>query len=516
MMDEFDDGDSDEDEGVVHDPFRTPAHGPPPSTPQSVRRKALAVANAYADATENGPTNTVRRELAERFVAQASDAVADPEQLEEVVEQILNDVPDSNDLEIISLQSVRDDMHQLHLHEARVAKRRRNMVKARKAKVDRAKRTVREHNQSSPSVSPTASPTMPVKRVPNAERAMVRSWERDLADVVRRAMAPMVRFVGAVAVKLRLDDMRKLLVWSNDRDQSMESRLRALVSNGARTVEEFMDLNRDLGRPLLFRYLKAAEVSILSQHKPEQQETEHIEGRAFDLNELDLPAATLQALYQVPSLGELRRSLAVLNALAVKTPQDDARIAEIKRNISLVLTINKASTGLVASETESIFAPAWCFEVMGDAVFRRLINDATLAAFYLALAKVRSIERCESFTLKELICSESVHHQFAFLVAAEWLNSGDDTAATTRNRGPRSKYLNLMIFRQQLGRQLDTCAIWFESVRARDNPLLRKFEEKKRQIMANLPPGTPATEERMKTLDMYGSMLPKRELVYYG
>lgn len=511
MIDDFDD-DDDDDEDVVHDPFRTPAHGQPPSTPQSVRRKALAVANAYADATENGASHHVRRELADRFVAQASEVEADAEELEEVVEQILNDVPNTNDLEVISLQSVRDDMHQLHLYEARKARRRRNSTKARKAKVARAKRTVRKHNQSSPSVSPAASPTMPAKRASTGERAMVRSWERDLADIVRRAMAPMVRFVGAVAVKLRQDDMRKLLVWRDAEDQSMEARLRALVSDGARTVEEFMDLNRDLGRPLLFRYLKTAEESILSQ---QQQEPQHIEA-PFDLNELDMPAATLQARYQVPSLGALRSSLAVLNALAVKTPQDDARIAELKRNIALVLSISRASTGLVASETESIFAPAWCFEVMGDAVFRKLINDVTLAAFYLALAKVHSIERCGSFTLKELICSESVHHQFAFMVAAEWLNSGDDTAATTRSRGPRSNYMNMMIFRKQLGLQLDTCAIWFESVRARENPLLRKFEEKKRQIAANLPPGTPATEERLKTLDMYGSMLPKRELYYNG
>jgi hypothetical protein len=502
-----------EDEG--DDPFTTPAHGLGSVTPASVRRKAMAVADEFLKAS----ASAARRNLAQTF--QDASAHGDAAAIEEAVDEIINDpvIPDEvSQMEVVALEAVRNDAHQLRKQE-------RDKRAQQKAKLARHTQNTRKHERSntSPPISPASKRTVPTAVA--GERDMVREWERDLADIVRRAMAPMLRFVGAVAVKVRQDDVRRLLVWNRDQDASMEDRVRRLVSKGARTVAEFMALNRDLGPPLLYRYLKAAEANIMNKEEEEEDDDEddppedginaHI-GLAFDLNELDLPAATLQARYQKSSLTTLRNTLAQLRAVAHPSPQDQAQMDEIRRNIRLIKVITKASTGLAASDVEGSFAPAWCFEVMGDAVFRKLINDVTLAAFEMAHAKVRRIEGCESFTLKELICSEQVHDQFAFIVAAEWLNNGDETAAMSKQRGPRSRYMNMMIFRKHLGLQLDTCAIWFESVRARDNPLRAKFEAKKRQIVAALPIGTDATREHTETLDMYGAMLPARELVYYG
>ncbi len=494
-------GDPSENEEAV-DPNETPFN-------QAIKQ-ARAMAQELSKAA---PTMTAARrhlvmDLEEQSAAELEEV--DPVAIVDTVAQLIEDAPSEME---------RSALTQLNRTLRAATKRRRF-----KAKSNKARKAVRRHNESA-SVSPQGSPPMARTRPTGAERAMVREWERDLAEIVRRAVAPLVRFVGAVAVELREDDIRRLLVWRDpsQEDQSMEARVRSLVSKGAKTVEDFMYKNRDLGRPLLVRYLKVAEKSLLMVGAPRapapQPVLQHI-GPGFDLNELDLPAEVLRARAELPrSAATMMGMLYALEQVEDPTNADLIQMDELRRAIPLAQAINRAATGLKDSETESTFAPAWCFECLGDAVFRKLINDITLAAFDMALAKVRRIEGCSSFTIKELILSEQVHDQFAFLVASEWLNTGDDTiTVASKRRGPRSHYFNLMLFRQHLGLRLDTCAIWFETVRARPNPILRKFAEKKAAVLARMmesdpPASKQSIDEARETLDMYGAALPKRELV---
>lgn len=103
------------------------------------------------------------------------------------------------------------------------------------------------------------------------------------------------------------------------------------------------------------------------------------------------------------------------------------RIVEHKRNITNRHQLNEVRATITAigmSETERQFAPAWAFECMGSAIFRRVLNTTSLAAYEVALAHVNRIPGCASFTMKELICSPGVSDMFAFLVAANFLSSG--------------------------------------------------------------------------------------------
>ncbi len=336
------------------------------------------------------------------------------------------------------------------------------------------------------------------------ERAMVAEWERDLRDIVVRAMEPLVRFVGAVAVKSRRDYIR--------------ASMKNVVSEGAQTVVEFVDANGHLGRTLLSKYLDQAPT------EPPQaaQEQQQVAGPAratvggvaesgpaapvqapFDLADLDQSPAYLAARFQKPTARYLRQRIR------------DERDPQIRRGLEQHLMRVTALETLEDRALEMAFAPAWAFEVLGDPLWRRIVDNTTLAAMNMAHAKVRRIEGCSSFTLKELICSDDVSDQFAFLVAAEWLNAGDDSTTTSRQRGARGRYLNLNMYRTTLGNELYVCSIWFESVYARANPLLHEFARRKAERLAKI--NDPARRAQVAlSLDAYGAMLPRRELVYRG
>ena len=135
------------------------------------------------------------------------------------------------------------------------------------------------------------------------------------------------------------------------------------------------------------------------------------------------------------------------------------------------------------TETERVFAPAWAFNVVGSGIFRSILSTTSFGAFEAAHAAVRRIPGCRSFTMKELICSPDVADKFAFLVAYEYLGSGDELSQSSRGSrySRNSTYLNVHRLRQLLGQQVYTCKIWFESVRARSNPLLLEFDAQKQR-----------------------------------
>lgn len=176
------------------------------------------------------------------------------------------------------------------------------------------------------------------------------------------------------------------------------------------------------------------------------------------------------------------------------------------------------------SDVERRFAPAWAFEVMGSAIFRRVLSTTTLAAFEVALAHVNRIPGCEMFTMKELICSPGVSDMFAFLVAANWISAGDGSETKHKHgRGDKShNYLNVTRVRDITAAKVMTCKVWFESVVRRPNRLCREFEEKlKVMYVAKLKAAAVAGEDEVskvydweKRMKAYQAMLPQYQLVY--
>lgn len=331
------------------------------------------------------------------------------------------------------------------------------------------------------------------------------SWETDLAYIVRRGIAPLIRFLGAVSVKMGADDIRPLLVWS--KEPELEKRYGTIVKRGAKTAEEFVANNAHLGATMLKHYLdtiKVPEVPGPGLQAPI--------GAGFSLDDLDANPAYLRARFQKPLVADLMQRIA-----EAQRNRDAVRAHTLRQELARL----EALESVADRELEALFAPAWAFEVLGSAAFRHIANDTTLAAIDMAHSKVRRIAGCASFTIKELICSDQVSDQFAFMVAAEWLNSGDvsDVGSRSKKRGTGTRYFNINQLRLQLGRQLDTCAIWFEAVVARPNPLVAAFEEKLRGLLGPPPPeGAEAEQEerarRSDTLLAYGRMLPQRELVH--
>ena len=279
----------------------------------------------------------------------------------------------------------------------------------------------------------------------SVEERMILRWTDELNNIVSRALAPLMRVLGIVAARLRYDDVRPLMVYAAD--TTIEDRLK--VVRPAKTVEEFVEVNRDVGNTLLYAYISTYQPSA-----EEEQSFKSVDA-CFDLDTDD----TFRTLV---------------------TDSASRRVADARK---------RARMYMERQEMERAFAPAWAFEVMNDAIFRAVLSVTSYGAFEAALAQVRRVPGCASFTLKELVCSPSVSDQFGFLVASTYLASGDDVSGSTRSRGSRhATYMNIMVMRQQLSDSIYTCKIWFESVYATSNQIIKHFElEKQKRLSAFKP-----------------------------
>jgi hypothetical protein len=282
-----------------------------------------------------------------------------------------------------------------------------------------------------------------------SEQDMINTWTTELNDLSSRALAPLMVTLGMVAARLRYNDMRELLAWKGAENLRVEDRLNVVVP-GARTVEEFIDKNRVLGTRLLTAYISTYEPPSQQVNQKEEKSGFVPLKACFDLNR-DMDPIYLENL--------------------------------IVHNGQTTRALNRALEHIGLTEVERQFAPAWALQVMGDGIFRSVLSVTCLGAFEAALAQVRRVPGCSTFTLKELICSPQVSDQFAFLVSSTFLASGDDNMGQRGNS--KAVYLNVMRMRRLLGDQIYTCKIWFESVYAAPNPLLAEFErEKKRRLDA--------------------------------
>ena len=360
------------------------------------------------------------------------------------------------------------------------------------------------------------------------------SITNDLNDIVRRACIPIISFIGMVAVKLRENDVRVMLQWNEDA-KSIEDRLR--VVQYADTMEEFVMKNRDLGPALLDLYITAVAQDSIDRAKKMQKTEEDRElvektkgypvkaesnvNACFELDDLE------GQLDRINSMSEARRQsfnrrqqlLDEITALAA-LPQTAARDLSITNKTAEMTTLTNAINAYNAMDTinltevERVFAPAWAFEMMPVAIFRKILSTTSLAAIEATCSAVNRIPNCAKFTIKELICSKQVNDQFAFLVAASYLSSGDRAPPPQGGpgRGRNNTYLNIITMRQQLADHIYTCNIFFElQVRKRSSELRSMFQKQITTKAATMDPALvgPWMERMMR----YKAQLPAFELV---
>ena len=345
-------------------------------------------------------------------------------------------------------------------------------------------------------VVPTATTTTTTTTtpVPSQQQPLMASIVADFNHLMARAAVPIVSFASAVAVKLRQPDVRKLLVFQPD-NPTIEQRLARLVRPDTDSMESFLEQTADLGPSLQTLYLKARMDAInlgsapapLKKGQPaspapfnaQPLRAELIASPCLEIETLDERMQKLTAARGYTA-EQLRARIAALDQRRAQLAASAEELDELRR-LQEYEVYQKALVSIRLGETEQAFAPAWAFELVGSAVFRKLLAMDLLAAMDMALAEVKAIRGCETFTMKELICSPAVQGQFAFLVASSFLLSGDTTTTAApvsgASRHYRNTYLNIHAYRTSLAESRLTCKVWFESVGKRANPLLARFDQ---------------------------------------
>lgn len=399
---------------------------------------------------------------------------------------------------------------------------------------------------------------------PVAGENIYSQFAHDLNDLAERALIPLVTFTGLVAARTRIDDVRRMYAYRKD-GAPPEARLR-VFDETVTTRQAFLANVRDAGPTLVTMMLNTLEheaAKVVDKVDAAVGDDKSVFlGACFDLDELDrdirsLPHVGISQRRLAEGLDRDEREIAALEAelasitaaLAGDLESEGEEEEELKQRAvrirAAIVQRRQATQSRIAlqetretirelgmSDVERRFAPAWAFEVMGSAVYRRVLSTTTLASYEAALAQVNRIPGCESFTMKELICSPSVADMFALLVASTFLSSGDGsnepryapigTRGTGRNR--TNNYLNVTRVRDIMAEKVLTCKVWFESVVKRPNRLVAEFgaklESMYREKVAAAADGDEDELERIRIwktrMLAYQKMMPQKELIYIG
>lgn len=368
----------------------------------------------------------------------------------------------------------------------------------------------------------------------------VRDLARSINHLLARSLTNMLDLMGSVCWKLGDNDVRHSLVYlphgPKDKRDDPLSFLRIIDEDDPNltTMSYFFSVYAPkLGMRFLQMYFK-------SWIEYQKGETEKL------LPQKNQPVA-IRAESQIPLVGashcfDFQEDLDRPFAFGEEVVQDEDRMERLKNEIrarsqqggAADVSVyarqlvhekmrKKAQDLLSLSEPEMAFAPAWAFELLSSDVFRAFVAPARLAAVDLAHAQVTRIRGCETFTIKELICSKGVVDQFAWMIAYQYMDAskGLPMHRPKGEKGERGIYVNINHMRETVQKRAFLCTIWFESVRAFPNPILAQFTEYKAKQYAR------ATQVKLldtrekeiawnAAMDMYYESLPKRELKYVG
>lgn len=403
--------------------------------------------------------------------------------------------------------------------------------------------------QPSPMVSPQKPP--PVVKQPSQpseneviEATAVHEIARSINNILARALTNMLDLMGSVSWKLGDSDVRHSLVYlphgPKNRREDPLSYLRIIDENDPEltTMDYFFNTySPKLGMRFLEAYLKIW--MEFQKSKTEEMLLPKVSGapvksqisfmgasHCFDFQEdLDRTYAFGEEVVKddarVAQLNNRKRALE-----ANPSPDVDVKeaIAAYARQLVHEKMVEKTQDLLGLSGPEMAFAPAWAFELVSSDVFRAFVAPARLAAVDLAHAQIIRIKGCESFTIKELICSKGVVDQFAWMIAYQYMDAskGLPMHRPKGEKGERGIYVNINHMRETVQKRAYLCTIWFESVRAFPNPILAQFdkyrdEQLQRQKYLQLLDDSDAKAAAWNaSMDALKASLPKRELKYVG
>lgn len=347
------------------------------------------------------------------------------------------------------------------------------------------------------------SPAQPAKEEKTADKSaeelFLKEWEQNLNEIFEKATEPLRTFAGAVTTQLGLFDARKVLVWKTDKEEDRYK----IVKSGAKTVDEFVKFNKELGAlPLL--------TSAPPPPPSPQKKTVH---KDVDEDEDDDPFggddentnmhAQIFALLGKDACFGMGTADGDFEDAAKRVLEAKAARTGKPRPKDQNPTIYNAVMALRENNAEMRFAPAWVFSTMGNPVFYRLYSDGMMGAIRIAHSQITRIPNCRDFTIKELICSSEVMDMFAFKVATTWM--GANTGSAREGGGYRRNiYENVNETNRILAFKIEQCLVFFESVYRVPNPLLSQFDKYVEKFPAKNTP----------EMKQFRELLPKYELVY--
>jgi hypothetical protein len=381
-----------------------------------------------------------------------------------------------------------------------------------------------------PAVAPA---TGPAAEAAAEEERIVRDFAGAINDVLEQSLTVMLDAVSAVAYKLGEQDVRRVLLWRPTDKNAPENPLAYLriideSDPDLKTVDYFIrTYSPKLGVLFIQTFLESwlqeqkeeTEKLVASLTAPPTAGAELIGSNGcFDfeseiMNPRDFGNRLLTSSRVTKQLQDLLQGI------------DPA--SEDAKKIRLQYVRNKAAKDTVKllrlKKPEIQFAPAWAFDVISSNVFREFVKPAHLVAFELALSQVNRIRGCETFTMKELICSKGVMDQFAWMVAYQYMDAskGLPMHHPKHQQGERGIYVNINHMRETVQKRAYLCRIWFESVRAMPNPMLQQFamhkekERERQRLLGNLGDQLKVDLFEAHMQRLY-EMLPKRELKYVG
>jgi hypothetical protein len=342
------------------------------------------------------------------------------------------------------------------------------------------------------------------------------TWTDELNDIVQRACAPMLTLLGAIAGKLRIDDVRTLMVY-NENVKDPYSKLAIVQGKTATSVEAWARENAFLGPKLIGLYLQSVTTEQWKKTSVSPMKVNAcLDIRVLDRNDIpdhhDVIRATPARVDAAQQVVDNRQRAFDANP----TNETRAALDQAVETLNLIRTqlviqdgVNRVRELLEGHQEEMTFAPAWAFGVMPEAAFTRFISPPAWAAIQAGVGWIRRLPRCGNYTLKELVCSESILDHFATVIAYHFLNLGDGTGITSGggNLKRARTYLNVNKMRDDLLLRMHLIATWFQmSVFTRTHPLLKKFDER----IAMLDPADRAP------LEIYRQHLPMRMLVAHN
>jgi hypothetical protein len=152
------------------------------------------------------------------------------------------------------------------------------------------------------------------------------------------------------------------------------------------------------------------------------------------------------------------------------------------------------------SSDASAFAPAWAFQAISESAYSKFMSETCLAALYSAKAMINTWKNCSEYTMKELIFSPAILHNFTSVVAYQFLSNTDRSDDSSNTKRP-STYTNVNVIQNTLQKKLYGVSIWFtECVYRTKSDILAEFER------------NPGVEPEARRRAMIARLLPQYEL----